>query len=480
MKFKHNCCLLAAALLNLSCVLSLQDVVEQIKTLCVDPASDDIDFKDIESAKELLNEYNAVQPDCLQTYSSSFEALSSILFDQQVMNDICGQYAYDRIRDFHTRFISIYVPEMNKEELSNRTKSGEWMLSSTKAALDKKPYEPIPTALRKFFIIFVRKINASCKKNLVERLMDLDRKNIVENDYNEMKRARDDSANILIDTSLRKKALSMPSKETFYDLELFDHSKYRAIDPRDNKLYIQVKFNSRLIHIQDLCLNKFKPIYDELFAPVIRLNNLAYIQHDQTGFEDTILENEPNFTRWYSIIEICELFKDVEVLQDSSSLSAVADLLRDVAPAGAHQTTSIRIWTREEADKIKARIEQDSEAQGVIIAFEPGKSKVEHERVSSTALLWVADFKKEGNKEVSEFERQIRKLVAKKGSPVNSAMTYSKVWLKYVFKRNKINFLGKNEDTSAGKFALFLERHGAKIRLLAITVCCISIGLHFG
>lgn len=478
MTFSHVCCLLAAAFLSSGSVLSSDTSVDQLKTLCEDQASNDIDFKSVKSFESLLDEFSVVTPECLRKYGSSFEALSSLLSDEQLRDDLCGEHAYDLIRKFHTRFISIYVPEMNREELVNRTSAGEWTLSSATAETDKNPFEPIPVALRKFFIIFVKQINVVCKRKLVERLMELETKNIVANDFKVMEGAREDSTHILLDTSISKNILLKPSKDTIYGLQMLDHSKYRGIDPRDIKLYVQVKFNSRLTHIQDLCLKKFKPIYDELFAPVIRLNNLAYIEHSE--FADDYLEREPYFTKWYPIIETCELFKDVEVLQDSSSLSALADILRDISPTSAKQTNTIRIYTRREADEIKARIARDSKARGAISAFEPGRSHVEHEKVKITELPWVEHFKGDGDKKVRDFERQIRKLIAKKSSQIDAAISSSIVWVKYILKKNRIEFASKNEDTSAGALAVFMERHGVKLRLFGLTIGFLMFGIAFG
>ena len=80
---------------------------------------------------------------CSKDLDDSFFELKSLLYDD-VLNDVCGPTAFKRIKAYHKRFISPYVPEANYKEL--------------KAELKKKK-NGIAESVRQFFILFAFQVN---------------------------------------------------------------------------------------------------------------------------------------------------------------------------------------------------------------------------------------------------------------------------------------------------------------------------------
>ena len=89
----------------------------------------------------------------------------------------------------------------------------------------------------------------------------------------------------------------------------------KLIDHAVSHLFLSVPSGSPIKKLHDMCVLHFRPIYLDAFEQVIRLNNLGY--RDKTISSDSVyelLKREPSITRWYEVIQVCELVKDIETV----------------------------------------------------------------------------------------------------------------------------------------------------------------------
>ena len=70
------------------------------------------------------------------------------------------------------------------------------------------------------------------------------------------------------------------------------------------------------------CRNKFKPFYDKLIMPLIKLSNLGYnYQGELLVHELEELRSNKLVRRWYNIVQVCEAFASIEIFEDPEILS---------------------------------------------------------------------------------------------------------------------------------------------------------------
>lgn len=434
----------------------------------------EINFKSAESLIDSLDGYQQVQ-EC-RSYSESIEDLRNLLSDQRLNEDVCSEEAYLKIRHFHLNYIHFYNPELSFDQLVAESKNYPL----------KSQLKPIPASLTKFFVIFVKQITGACKQTIQTKLDKFleDKEKISEVEFSIISRCKRESRRLwtfgaqgLLDSIKREKRSHFDKIEV---INLNDQDINR-------KLYVQVAFDDRLKRIQDACLNKFKPIYDEVFVPVIRLQNLGYFDRRHSRLEDAKLAEDEQLTRWFDIIQTCELFKDVEVLHDSSVHSAIADIIREfshITPSEAGTTDQtnrlggrVTLLSREEADKLR---ENNDRAEIVESVYRPEKLEAKESRVQvkMAPRLWLTD-DHEMKAELKSFQRDLNKIVAEKTSSMRKFKSELKFKLKSFFQKHKQELVTRDKSSALGRLAAFLERHNVVIRiamlLVSITVMAVIL-----
>lgn len=477
--------LLVVATISLNCqpAIGAAQLEQTLREVCAQSKPVPI-FSSPNKVKQLIEFYKQSPELCPDQFSDSFHWLKSVLDDDQVVNDICSMYAYERIRRFHLRFIHYYKPELSRQEVlaleDNKDNPGN--------------LRPIPLALRQFFILFVKQINSSCKQELVLRLEKIGNRSLIdEEEFALLARYKDENQRLMTlkaaDQLMAGKTQSWKWKSVhILNFDLYEqesggkNATFNATfngtfngalngpnDANGKKLYIKVKFNDRLKRIKDACDKKFKPIYSETFAPVIRLNNLGYIDYTKSKREDELLENDTKLSRWMDIIEACEVLGDVEIIHDSRELAAIADIIVDSMPGPISQKRAlmnrVQLLTREEWQQLATSIAQ----QNHLVIYDPEQVELEHEKLKFTPTMWLHS-QQEVEREIRAFETDIRKYVQKRKSYMRFLLRQIQFQLAYLFHKNASAFVERNQSTVAGQLNVFFDRHQSEVRTVLMIV----------
>lgn len=248
---------------------------------------------------------------CDAKYFPAIRELRALLAPER-LQDICSIEMYELIRAYHSRFIHYYLPELTRKQLLE------------KRHLFKRNVAPIPAPLRNFFILFAKEINASCKQHLVATVND--KLNPIDEDFLVLEKFRHEVHQLsnqlrsLSKLGLNSFEANHKTAGKFNKLQIID-----LIDPHRNesdprasmKLHVILNFDGPLSRIKLACDRHLIPVYMELFAPVIKLNNLGYIERTWSKLEDKKLNEDESLLRWHEIIRVCEAFKNIEVEYDS-------------------------------------------------------------------------------------------------------------------------------------------------------------------
>jgi len=285
-----------------------------------DSESDYLIFDSVDQVRQLLEYYQNNQLLCPIDYRDALLGLQKLLVPE-ILDDVCSKTTFEALKAYHLNFIHFYGPSLDQDELNLRRKlakkdkssrSSLWQIEKSGAHL--APLRPIPEPLRRFFILFAKQINGLCTIRIAELLPNLiDRKmSIYLQNYELVRRlARKQlGRRALAETSTRK----LSSEPRLKDLKLIEYT--------GNKLFMILRSTNPMFIIQRLCSKHFRPLYLNLFGTVLSLNSLGYndwaiswqVQYNQ-------FVTNTNFTRWYDIIQICEIAKDIQLVDPTDPLA---------------------------------------------------------------------------------------------------------------------------------------------------------------
>lgn len=228
--------------------------------------------------RQLVNEQRqqqvAEKSVCDTAFDESIRELGKLLEPDQLA-DVCSTQMYKLVRAYHKKYIHFYLPETTRERMIEqkvefeRTGGGQ---------------SRIPAAFRNFFVLFVKQINAMCKQHLVSEMQRLEassKKLLDEEDFAVIEQYKSEQRHIgfLGPFSPRVREVAFSELEMFNLTRLDLSSSNSAAEnaAEGARLYLQVRFDDHIKRLKVACEQRFMPIYTELFAPVIKLNNLAYI-----------------------------------------------------------------------------------------------------------------------------------------------------------------------------------------------------------
>lgn len=207
----------------------------------------------------------------------------------------CNLDLVEKIRRFNYGFVAqAYI---DKKTSDNQVKQGDSRL--------------IPDVVRQFFISLCFQISAECKITMINSL-EYDTQDLIsESDYATIK-------------LLEHNGVTMLSAETevsdFDDIILLDDLKNSLVDGKQmapSKLLLKVRTSEVINDLIRTCRNKFKPIYDKLIMPLIKLSNLGFnYQGELLERELEELRHNELVKRWYNIVQTCEAFDTVEIYED--------------------------------------------------------------------------------------------------------------------------------------------------------------------
>lgn len=444
---------------------------------------------------------------CDAMFRDSFVDLKEVL-SSTVTDDVCSAEAYLIIRLYYKRYISPYSPEATKEELEG--------------ALRADSLKPIPASLRKFFILFVQQISGLCKRDLVARLGPSVANKVRDRDFALMDRIKEEGSRLfgytyvatpkkLSDLVIPLSRIEASSRKLQEENQAFGsdaaagESSYGAnallamqqhlaasAGARDDarKLYIQVRFGDNFMFMQQACVHKFIPVYDELFIPVIRLNNLGFDDQQNTDFEREKLTYEKEFTRWFSVIQTCEVLRDIELVQDTSVDSVVADIARMVSPlkqaehkdksrAQVNESKQLVVLSAQEARELRQRNLEAAGRQRAVDVEQPETVQVQHRPVPFTPLMWLS-VDPFCTRELDYFDRRNRKLIKKRTDFFTLWKDKLILDLKSRFHRYKLQIVHKDRSSALGSLASFVERHQTAIKIVGSVVAVLVLSIHLG
>lgn len=248
----------------------------------------------------LIQSYKANPDLCQAKYRDSMLALETLLRSQELMNDVCSSRTFEAIRKYHIEFIHYFVPELTEYEIKQKSK----LMRTNKV----RSVKPIPEALRRFFISFAKQINGLCRVAIPSQLERLERELNLEHELEMVEEMRQKAKKsmrraLFADTLTRRRR---------HNLNL---DELKLVDYRNTRLYVNVPLDNPLWTLKDVCLLRLKPLYMEVFGTIIKLNGIGYT--DETFSLEMVgdqLKTKPSITRWYPIIQICELIEDVQVV----------------------------------------------------------------------------------------------------------------------------------------------------------------------
>jgi hypothetical protein len=312
-------------------------------------------FVPLKFISETMNLIKANQENPVESckvYKESFDDLENILEVVQG-GHICNLDLVDKIRDFHFKYV--HNPSELKREDSER----------------------IPTSLRYFFMSLCFQISANCKKNLINDLEYVTKGQITEDDYEEIKLLEKHDANLV----------GIKSQVTdFDDILLLDDlnevaGAEQGEDENEVGVIIKVKTNQVLGKLLRVCQRKFKPFYDRLIMPLIRLSNLGY------NYEGELLEREIDelktnqlARRWYYIVQVCESLRSFKIYEDPD----------DVVDTYGVPRQQVTLISKDEAAMLERRNLKPVGEEN--LGAETGKPIEFHEIVShNDDELWIQD-----------------------------------------------------------------------------------------
>lgn len=152
--------------------------------------------------------------------------------------------------------------------------------------------------------------------------------------------------------------------------------------PEEGKLHLVVKDSDHIVNkAHQVCKTRFMPVYEEIFLPVVRLNNLGYWENYITRADNMELGQDESYRRWYTIVEICEQFKAVKILIADKKLTE-----------GSQNAEKIDVVTADEFKKLAAEVKDGGDnATG----YMPERVYFTHDIVSFGFSLWSISLKEQ-------------------------------------------------------------------------------------
>lgn len=280
------------------------------------------------STSRMLKVISFVQADetiCKDRYRSAFVELDPILKTKSM--ELCGELAFERIRNYHFRFIQ---PVEHVNRMPTQFEAVPTNIVKQQLHPEPRKYTAefdendnvimIPIAVRHFFLAYALQVSHLCKRNLALNLKE---------DTERLLTEEEQSIMMLFDRSTPVgQALVKGFKELDFDNVLYmkelDGVANRPTNDefdgeRKQHLKTTATHDSSVYAMALACKNKFKPIYDKLVMPIVKLSKLGY---DYRGKEFDQKEKHAlsgnNMQIWLGIVHVCELFENSIIIDGES------------------------------------------------------------------------------------------------------------------------------------------------------------------
>lgn len=293
--------LLMAIIYSVGIQIELCNAQSTLEIVCSNPGGEIpvLTTKQVVEFTEQLQNPNTKVASC-DKYLDSFIELNKIIQNRESLKDVCSESMYESIRAYHLKFISYYSPEASKNDLIEREKAG---------------LENIPESLIDYFVDLASKIGVECSINVIKeyahQLKDVD---LEHDELEDMKKVRLEARKYLAEDLTKDTKHFI--RNHFDEIEILPKN---VIEQHKSQIHVALPNNrdEDIFLINQLCLIKYGKVYEDLFSPMIRLNNLGYAVHLLKLDEQDALESK-GMKHWITVIETCEALKRIDFIIDNS------------------------------------------------------------------------------------------------------------------------------------------------------------------
>lgn len=281
--------------------------------------------------------------DCGQRYNNSLHDLRDVIKASE--DNVCSDEKLSLIEDFHHKYISTVAQDVSNRETNPDTS----------------------VILKLFFMNYAMEVSDICKKSLINNLeWDLKDK-FSEDDY----KFGGDTCLDMITKAFTRLFKPVDSVKDYDDVllvnDLIQSSIFsmnsaeiadEGLNPENGepvRLLIKAKNVKQIKMMQEKCHYKFKPIYEKLILPIVRLSDIGYTYNGQQ-FQKELEELRENkmVKRWYSITQLCELILPIQFFQDESLGSKETVL---ITKEEAEQLSSLKQTEKIDSERAQTKIE---------------------------------------------------------------------------------------------------------------------------
>lgn len=273
-------------------------------------------------------------------YSEIVHQLKQLLDSHK--ENVCSPQKIDLIEKFHEEFIAkhakipyLFLGYFKNYALAISAICKRSLISNVQQLVGKISDDEMQFGANQFF----QKLDAKFKslKGPVKASNDFDDVQLIWNVINK---------HLLNDPSL--------SLDNYLDSSEGQQSKRISIKRADAE---------QIRDVQQRCRRRFKPIYEQLVIPVIRLAQLGYSAKNELLWPEELqkIRSSPLIARWYRIAYICESVLPVQVFDDDSLVEDATVLL-----------------SRQEVSQLEQVDEQETIEEE---QFEPSGNQIEWDRM---------------------------------------------------------------------------------------------------
>jgi hypothetical protein len=234
---------------------------------------------------------------------------------------LCDDTSFEMIKRYHFRFIQPHKRANRRptqfEPMPVDIVKGQLYADPGKYTVEFDNLGQVlmtPISVRHFFLKFALQVSHQCKMNLIHNLADDATRYLLEDDlelmapFNQLL-GRDGVEPINFDNVLYMADLD--GRQTDRNGDALESTG------KEQQLRTDAGENSALVKLITACQNRFKPIYDRLIVPAVRLSKLGYDYQGTKGWSEVERQflDGPVVHNWLVIVHVCEIFKNTKLVR---------------------------------------------------------------------------------------------------------------------------------------------------------------------
>lgn len=288
----------------------------KIKRLC---SNKKVTISSVDDMLQLITVMSHLGVQCPRRYLAAIYELTPILMRKK--ERLCNDYSFAMIKHYHFRFIQ---PNKRNARGPHQVVKGQLHPEPRKFWLEYDQYDQIimaPISVRHFFLKFALQVSYQCKMDLIRNLAKDQAKVLEPGDLELMAPFSDallggpDREPLSPSGIDFDNVLYMPELDGIV-LKAHDHLDDNQDGPH-KALRTTADESSTLFRMIIACKSRFKPMYDRLITPIVRLSKLGYDYQGPKGWsgdERRFLDGDL-LRDWLVIVHVCEMFKDTHLVR---------------------------------------------------------------------------------------------------------------------------------------------------------------------